>query len=99
MRRIGVKKLFPLRKRSFGSGSRVGSGNQLNQTSVAVTSTIGRATVLIQPMLRRTIAPRPSSRDKAKPSTKIACQVNGLKNHWPGTGQVGAVYGTVSDAK
>ena len=40
-------------------------------------------------MLRRTMAPNPSSRDKAKPSTKIACQVNGLKNHCPSTGQVG----------
>src|SRR6266850_1143350 len=99
MRRIGVRKLFPFRKRSLGSGNRVGSGNQLNQTRVAVISTIGKATSRMVRMLRRTIAPSPSSRDKAKPSTKIACQVYGLKNHWPGTGQVGAVNGTVSDAK
>src|SRR5256885_77267 len=98
MRRIGVRKLFPLRKSSFGSGSRVGSGNQLNQTRTAVISTIGKATTLMGRILRRTIAPSPSSRDRAKPSTKMACQVYGLKNHWPGTGQVGAVNGTVSDA-
>src|SRR5436190_13473418 len=99
MSRIGVRKLLPLRKRSFGSGSLVGSGIRLNHTTTAERSTMGRATILIRPKWRRTNPPNPFSRDKAKPRTKIACQVNGLKNHWPATGQVGAVNGTVSEAK
>src|SRR3954447_23566416 len=99
MKRIGVRKLFPFRKSSFGSGSRVGSGNQLNHTNVAVISTIGRATILRDRMLRRTTAPNPSSRARAKPSTKSACHVNGLKNHCPGTGHVRAVKGTMSEEK
>src|SRR5262245_54224412 len=99
MRRIGVRKLLPLRNKSFGSGSLVGSGIRLNHTTTAEKSTIGSATMRMMRRWRRTKAPAPSSRDRAKPKTKIACQVNGLKNHWPGTGQVGAVNGTVREAK
>src|SRR5262245_5343161 len=99
MSRIGVRKLFPFRNRSLGSGNLVGSGNQLKKTRTIEMTTRGRAIYLIRVMLHRTKRPNPSSRDSAKPSTKIACHVNGLKNHCPSTGQVGAVNGTVSAAK
>src|SRR5262249_41843451 len=90
---------FPLRNNNLGSGSRVGSGNQLNQTRTAAVATSGAATYRMVLMLQRTTRPRPSSRESTKPSTKMACQVNGVKNHWPSTGQAGAGKGTVSEAK
>ena len=83
MRRIGVRKLLPLRKSSFGSNGAVGSGIRLNHTTTAERRTMGSAIILITRMWRCTKAPAPSSRDRANPKTKIACQVNGLKTIGP----------------
>src|SRR5262245_65943302 len=76
-KRMGVKKLFPLRNSNLGSGSAVGSGNQFHTTMNAVTSTMGSAAILRAPMWRRTMAPTTMSGERQQTNTNIQRQWEG----------------------
>src|SRR5690242_17928958 len=92
MRRMGVQKLLSAMKDSFGFGTLVGSGHKLNWYIRAPMMTIGMPIRRSQRIFLRAQAPGPAlPLAITKPSTKTACQAKGLKNQWPGTGQLGTV--------